>query len=96
MTFDIYTYTGQEQSVRINPGAYLFQLWGANGGNNQSYCGYGGFSSGIIRIHEFATLYLFVGGKGVFSKNPIGGFNGGGNGGMSAESSFACGTGGGG
>ena len=93
MIFDIYTYTGQEQSIRINPGSYLFQLWGANGGNNQSNCGYGG-SSGIIQIHEFATLYLFVGGKGVFSKNPTGGFIGGGNGHIGGNGLEAGGGGG--
>ena len=95
MIFDIYTYTGQEQSIKITPGSYLFQLWGANGGNNQSYFGgYGGFTSGVIQIYEFATLYLYVGGKGNYSQNPTGGFNGGGNGHIGGRR-FAAGGGGG-
>ena len=80
-----YPYTGQSQTVTLDPGLYRLRCWGAQGGsyNNTYQGGAGGYSEGIIRLEESTTLYLYAGGQ----PNPLtssgtsaAGFNGGGKG----------------
>lgn len=79
-----YPYTGQSQTVTLDPGLYRFRCWGAQGGsyNNSYQGGAGGYSEGLIRLEESTTLYLYVGGQPspvTTSTDPtVGGFNGGG------------------
>ena len=73
-TFD---YTGGEQTfVAPVTGAYKLETWGAQGGNYSSYSpGYGGYSTGNIKLNNNDKLYVNIGGKGTQS---LGGYNGGG------------------
>ena len=80
-----YPYTGQSQTVTLDPGLYRLRCWGAQGGsyNNTYQGGAGGYSEGVIRLEESTTLYLYAGGQ----PNPLtssgtsaAGFNGGGKG----------------
>ena len=79
-----YPYTGQSQTVTLDPGLYRLRCWGAQGGsyNNTYQGGAGGYSEGIIRLEEPTTLYLYAGGQPspvTTSTDPtVGGFNGGG------------------
>ena len=79
-----YPYTGQSQTVTLDPGLYRLRCWGAQGGsyNNTYLGGAGGYSEGIIRLEESTTLYLYAGGQPspvTTSTDPtVGGFNGGG------------------
>lgn len=79
-----YPYTGQSQTVTLDPGLYRLRCWGAQGGsyNNTYQGGAGGYSEGIIRLEEPMTLYLYAGGQPspvTTSTDPtVGGFNGGG------------------
>ncbi|KAI4454054.1 glycogen phosphorylase [Holotrichia oblita] len=83
-------YTGNIQEVTLNAGAYLVELWGADGGFGESYQkGYGGYSKGTLNVAETTTYYIGVGGMGKYksygtsthstSVNTLGGFNGGGS-----------------
>ena len=71
-----FSHTGSQISVKISPGRYLFEVWGAQGGGEGG--GKGGYSKGVISINKPLRVYVFVGGKGT---RPEGGFNGGGDGG---------------
>ena len=79
-----YPYTGNSQTVTLDPGLYRFRCWGAQGGSysNTYQGGAGGYSEGLIRLEESTTLYLYVGGQPspvTTSTDPtVGGFNGGG------------------
>jgi len=90
-------------SVTLDPGKYQFECWGAQGGtgltNNVKLYegGRGAYVSGVIDLKDKTELYLFVGGRGEdgdTSKRAIGGFNGGGNGGIDEDNEDA-GSGGG-
>ena len=77
------------------PGKYKLECWGARGGNARgrtvsdggSYSniqnakgGSGGYSTGVLKLKENTTLYLYVGGYGGFGNYDsagAGGFNGG-------------------
>ena len=80
-----YPYTGQSQTVTLDPGLYRFRCWGAQGGsyNNTYQGGAGGYSEGVIRLEATTTLYLYVGGQPkplTSSGTSNAGFNGGGTG----------------
>jgi hypothetical protein len=88
-----YTYTGNYQTVTLNPGSYKLEVWGAEGGRNttniNSVSGKGGYAKGTITLTSNTTAYIYVGGKGVDSDKSAdscttcyfnGGFNGGGRG----------------
>lgn len=79
-----YQYSGNSQTVQLQPGIYKLECWGAQGGTYSSYRGgAGGYSSGIINITEPTTLYINVGGQpstNTSTGSSQGGFNGGGNG----------------
>lgn len=98
MNFD---YTGNVQTVSLNPGTYKLEVWGAQGGNGSSgYSsntnragGNGGYSYGTLQLESITTIYIYVGGKGNTKTNTgsysyvEGGFNGGGQ-------NYTCGSGG--
>ena len=80
-----YPYTGQSQTVTLDPGLYRFRCWGAQGGSysNTYQGGAGGYSEGVIRLEESTTLYLYVGGQSpTFTGSTVSdaGFNGAGKG----------------
>lgn len=77
-------------------GKYFVQLWGASGGGNNSMSGKGGYTEGYFNLSAGDKLNFFIGGKGSISTSGVkatGGFNGGGDSGLST-SNFA-GSGGG-
>ena len=88
-------------------GTYIFQVWGAQGGNagyNGTVYregGKGGYASGNYALTSGQTLYLYVGGQGAGTTSSAngdlqsGGFNGGGNG-YNGDTSIKRGAGGGG
>lgn len=78
-----YEYTGGEQTFIVpNDGYYMLEVWGAQGGSyNTTYKGgYGGYSSGIIKLVKSNKIYVNVGGPGSGGLTKIaGGYNGGGS-----------------
>ena len=78
-----FDYTGSEQTfVAPVTGVYKLETWGAQGGNYSSYTpGYGGYSTGNIKLNNNDKLYVNIGGKGTQS---LGGYNGGGSTDLSA------------
>ena len=82
----------------MSPGKYKFELWGASGGdgryhNNETMRtdsgGKGAYVTGVMNLIGTQVFYLYIGGKGEdqtdMSGNKVvslGGFNGGGNGGV--------------
>ena len=105
--FKEFQYTGNEQSIVLEPGKYKIQCYGAGGGYGKyddSYKntpGKGAFTEGILEITETTTLYIYVGQRGgdapKGSKQPggIGGYNGGGTGGTDISDNDSGGGGGG-
>ena len=78
-----FNYTGEAQTFRTTKaGYYLFELWGAQGGsNNSAQGGKGAYTSGVIQLDANQEMYVFVGGVGssVYYNEPrAGGYNGGG------------------
>jgi uncharacterized protein (TIGR02145 family) len=61
-TFD---YTGIPQEIRVPPGRYRIEVWGAQGWNGAG----GGYSYGDITLNTSQTFYVYVGGgdKGAFN-----------------------------
>ena len=82
--------------VIFSPGTYNIELWGAQGGDARfqntedlrpDSGGKGAYVSGIIHFIGTTKLYLYIGGKGqdqiaIDQTVSLGGFNGGGNGGV--------------
>jgi len=107
-----YTYSCASSSscnsiqVELKRGMYLFECWGAQGGNGctngkLSYSGgNGAYVSGYINLLENTTFYLYIGGKGgnpTCKTNSVAaaGWNGGGNGGKDTRDDDSSGGGGG-
>ncbi len=84
-----FAYTGNVQSITLADGKYKLEVWGAQGGGNTSYSGYGGYSVGTISLTSGTTLYVVVGGQG---SGTTGGYNGGG-GVTSANGNYGAGGG---
>ncbi len=81
-----FDYTGSEQVfTALNTGTYKVELWGAQGGNNDSRLGgRGAYTSGLIELNQGDTFFVQVGGQGsvansTYAENSIG-YNGGGAG----------------
>lgn len=75
-----FSYTGSVQTATLDPGKYILECWGAQGGSYSSYSGgYGGYSKGTITLTKTTTVYVSVGGAGS-SSSTAAGFNGGGTG----------------
>ena len=68
--------------VTLNPGRYKFEVWGAQGGGNNTGIkgvtegGKGGYSVGKLLLDKQTTFYLYIGSSGINGGN--GGYNGGG------------------
>ena len=83
-------FTGNVQSVILEPGSYKLEVWGAEGGkysDRSSTPGKGGYSVGVLSLASKTKLFVHVGQS---PTSPTGGWNGGGNG-----SSSSAGGGGG-
>ena len=80
--------------IDISPGKYLFELWGAQGGNSncpsrchdkKQFGGYGGYSQSVYNIKATTTLFLYIGAQpnvNTFGTFAEGGYNGGGRSGI--------------
>ena len=75
----------------LQPGIYLFECWGAKGGGVNG--GNGGYISGVVHLNKEQVFYVVVGSRGAMTS---GGYNGGGDGGISHSYSYVNGYGGGG
>ena len=78
-----FAYSGSEQTYEILvSGYYKLEVWGAQGGGYKNTGGYGGYSAGEVYLEKGKTIYINVGGQGVYSstEESLGGYNGGGNG----------------
>lgn len=71
-SYDFY-YTGTVQTWVVPvSGIYQLEVWGAQGGSDDTYVGgFGGYSTGEVDLQEGDILYIAVGGQN--------GYNGGGN-----------------
>lgn len=71
-SYDFY-YTGTVQTWVVPvSGIYQLEVWGAQGGSDDTYAGgFGGYSTGEVDLQEGDVLYIAVGGQN--------GYNGGGN-----------------
>ncbi len=80
-----FPYTGKIQTFTAPiTGYYRLETWGAQGGSTSGYNGgYGGYSTGTVRLKKDETVYIVVGGKGLGAtaqgQSLIGGYNGGGS-----------------
>ena len=83
-TFE-FAYTGDVQTFNVPyVGNYKIEAWGAKGGNNSLSTGNGAYTSGNITLNGTEVLYLYVGGKGLVTRESTaeykaGGYNGGGD-----------------
>ena len=78
-------YTGSGNQIYEVPvtGNYILEVWGAQGGSIDDYPGgYGGYSTGVVKLEKGTKLYVYVGGQGSSktSGSVAGGYNGGGAG----------------
>jgi hypothetical protein len=64
-----YTSNGSYYTVTLQPGKYIFETWGARGGNGSG--GYGGYAAGQLNLTVARTFYIYVGSSA--------GYNGGGS-----------------
>ena len=71
--------TGSSKKISLSRGVYLFECWGASGGDDGSIKGgSGAYVSGRITINKATDFYVYVGKKGVHGTTAS--FNGGGRG----------------
>ena len=100
-----FDYTGSYSKYEIKEtGYYKIECFGANGGyavgdnTIRGKGGKGGYTSGIIKLNQGETLYVYVGGHGtdaVAGKDSTNGYNGGGLGTWDQSDNEAAGAGGG-
>lgn len=93
-----FNYTGNYNTITLNPGIYKMECWGASGGNGYggNRIGLGGYTAGTLELKEITKFYIYVGEQGRhYSSYYINNysFNGGG---FADNSSGAAHTGGGG
>ena len=87
-----FAYTGSVQEIKLLPGNYRLQVWGARGGDDTYAGANGGYSVGEFKKTNKNPLYVYVGGVGAYCATDTGGgWNGGGNAGP-----IGCSGGGGG
>lgn len=88
---DTYEYVGNaEEFIAPHKGIYQLEVWGAQGGNHDEiyYGGHGGYSYGKILLEAGQKLYVVVGEQGTgqcVATSCPGGYNGGGNSGVSTS-----------
>lgn len=75
-----FNYTGGPQTIVLDKGQWLLEVWGAQGGyrSSSTYGGKGGYSTGILNVTSNLTCYVLVGGSGN-TGGTAGGYNGGGS-----------------
>lgn len=82
-----YDILGSAQTFNVPiSGTYKIELWGAAGGGTAIMRGKGGYTSATIKVNKSDALYIYVGGSGttgISNTAAIGGYNGGGNSGIS-------------
>jgi prepilin-type N-terminal cleavage/methylation domain-containing protein len=100
-----FNYTGNSQTFNVPiTGKYKIELWGAQGGlrtwDDRGFVGgKGALVQGIIHLSQNEILYVYVGGKGgdtTGTERGLGGYNGGGLGGIAEFTTWRGGPGGGG
>ena len=64
-------------SIRLAPGKYRIELWGAQGGHVSFEGGQGAYTAGTLSLDQYQTLYFYVGSAGEIDGS--GGYNGGGD-----------------
>ena len=93
-----FSYTGAQQTFTVPSGVSTITIkaWGAQGGSddgsNRGDGGLGGYAIGNLSVTAGNTLYIYVGGEGVYSSShnssgTSGGWNGGGRGGSGSGAS---------
>lgn len=79
--YEDFDFEGKESTFTAPvAGYYRLEVWGAQGGS--SVGGYGGYSTGIVKLNKEQTIYVNVGGQ---ATNYVGGYNGGGDGNASGS-----------
>ncbi|MEG1705125.1 MAG: glycine rich domain-containing protein [Clostridia bacterium] len=66
-----FAYNGSYESVTLPAGKYIFEVWGAKGGNVNTGGGLGSYCRGQLNTAVSRTFYIYVGGSN--------GYNGGGS-----------------
>ena len=99
-----FEFTGEPEEFTLHPDTYLFVASGARGGNSphNQFKSWGGTAYGILDLDHTQKMYAVVGGNGEEPHNgttqvALGGYNGGGNGGLAyytASYSNGCAGGG--
>lgn len=95
-------YSGTYKVITLPKGTYKLECWGAQGGtySTSNVGGFGGYSTGVLKLTQQATLYLYAGGQpinsGILNQTTPGGWNGGGSGRNCTYSNTTRGSGGGG
>ena len=83
----VFSLTGDVQELRIPvTGTYEIEAWGASGGGTALMRGKGGYTKDTLELTTNDKLYIQVGGAGSYAllgKEAVGGYNGGGNSGIS-------------
>jgi hypothetical protein len=91
-------------TITLGRGNYLLETWGASGSTgigNQGGCGVaaaaawrtgGGYSSGILKVKDTATFFLYLGSSPI-NGDSNGGYNGGGNDAATNDKSYGGGGG---
>ena len=95
----VFNYTGAPISIKLVPGKYKLEVWGAEGGGAapDENKGKGGYSYGFALFKSLVELHLYIGEEGKVngaSSNPAT-FNGGGKGGSGYGGFNGGGSGGG-
>lgn len=73
-------YSGAKKTITLPPGQYQLEVWGGQGGSYSNLTGgLGGYSSGILTLLDYTSVFLYSGGAGS-SSSTAAGFNGGGSG----------------
>lgn len=80
-----FSFTGAKKEFKFVKGSYVLEVWGAQGGNYETFQGgKGGYSKGTLMIETPVKGYVYVGGQPSTNTNNYtqvsGGFNGGGKG----------------
>ena len=93
-----FDYTGEVQTQTLSAGTYKLEVWGAQGGDADTYLGgRGGYSVGTISLNSQTTVYIYCGEQGganIVSSTATGSTFGGG-GGVFGATTTRKGTGGG-
>lgn len=100
--YETFKYSGHLEELTLEPDTYLFVANGAKGGSapGNPFISWGATTYGILDLDHEQTFYVNVGGDGEDSntggERPKGGYNGGGEGGVSGDRTGPNGAGGGG